>query len=140
VLRNIKEIKRLKQKERRVLRCGGILLEGDYLAMWYVRGQLRSWRIRPSGPPLGQFAGNNIPQMLWFCQSVGLAISAIVAPSLRCTGPGTISSLLPSRGVRLLEAFLLVIAGGRLLSCFLRALLGRPNRINHYVSRRYAYT
>lgn len=39
------------------------------------------------------------PLIEWFCQPVALAISAIVAPPLRCSRSRTICFLLPSRGL-----------------------------------------
>src|ERR1035437_8032767 len=64
------------------------------------------------------------PRMLWFCQSVALAISARVAPPLRRSRSSTMDSLLPSRAS---GAASLALAGlGRL--CLLRRALGRHGR------------
>src|SRR3954447_11709524 len=69
-----------------------------YLAMWYVRSPASFLVLSTVRPIFLVKLPEMKPRMLWFCQSVALAISAIVAPSLRRRRSRTMAFLLNSRG------------------------------------------
>ena len=72
----------LKQKSRPAS-GGGSGAGVPYFAIWYTRSPCSFLMDSTASPIFLVRLPEMKPRMLWFCQSVALAISAIVAPSLR---------------------------------------------------------
>src|SRR5882724_9879547 len=72
------------------------------------------------------------PRMLWFCQSVAVAISAVVAPSFRRRSSRTIAFLVPARSSSFPAAGRAAFLAADLVSIFTLRFF-RPRAFNAFL-------